>query len=184
MKKRAFFYGLRGRRNRAVIINADTNVAAINTPDFRLSLTSWSLEIRVRRNTSGPCYVAVFGVSDVLAIIYNYVANTYELFGPLRLTMNTPVTDNAFHLVKFTFESGTVTAFLDGVQTGQQTGHSFPDYVHTVFKMRMDYDFVQVISDGVIIIRGDFNEEQSQDTPNTGTLGRSFNTAGIPREIL
>ena len=116
--------------NRALqFIAGSTGYAALATPDTALTGTSWSIAYRVRPDAaSGGGYVSsrANGGLDKAAIIYNFVANTFEFFdtnnstgGTIRLALSTPTPPNgSYYAIAFTYDGATLRAFLNGSPAG------------------------------------------------------------------
>ena len=180
--------------NRALqFIAGSTGYAALATPDTALTGTSWSISYRVRPDAaSGGGYVSsrANGGLDKAAIIYNFVANTFEFFdtnnstgGTVRLALSTPTPPNgSYYEIAFTYDGATLRAFLNGAPAGSLAAVFTLNPIASLLilgqrnnsgggESNVTIDYVRETENGTATVKLELNEAAPGPYANTGSDG-------------
>lgn len=174
-------------------IAGSTGYAALNTPDTALSGANWSIAYRVRPDAaSGGGYVSsrANGGLDKAAIIYNFVANTFEFFdtnnstgGTIRMALSTPTPPNgSYYAIAFTYDGATLRAFLNGSPAGSLASVFTLNAIASqlIFGQRnnsgggesnVTIDYVRETENGTPTVTLELNEAAPGPYANTGSDG-------------
>lgn len=194
--------------NRALqFVASSPTYAYVAFPAAGLTGTSWSIRCRVRPDAAnGGGYVLshATGATDKAAIIYNFVANTFEFFdtgnstgAAVRLAITTATPPNGtYYDVLFTYDGAVLRGFLNGVAAGSLSSVFTLNAIATNLLLGMrntsggnaanvTIDYVRETEGGAATMTLELNEATPGPYFNTGSYAGQLTTSSTaPTSVL
>lgn len=179
--------------NRALqFVVGSAGYATLATPNAALSGSSWAIRCRVRPDAAvsgGYVSSRSSGNADKAAIIYNYVANTFEFFdnnnstgATIRLPLGTATPPNStYYEVGFTYDGATLRGFLNGVLSSSLAAvFTLNSVAAALFfgqrnndggEANITIDYLRETENGAATVTLELNEPSPGPYLNTGSYG-------------